>query len=121
MRTDRSLLTAVPKFRVISRSTDLQRCTVSRTMSSGFSLKSMSFLQNDPNMLVRGLRRLFMSARLRPAVAEPFRHGDVTHAPAVGAADLDREHNLVVNADAFVPSRALDCQRPTRHQTSLMS
>ena len=121
MRTDRSLLTAVPKFRVISRSTDLQRCTVSRTMSSGFSLKSMSFLQNDPNMLVRGLRRLFMSARLRPAVAEPFRHGDVTHAPLSGLLISIASTTWLSTPMLSYASRALDCQRPTRHQTSLMS
>src|ERR1700722_16728815 len=36
---------SVPKFRVISRTPDLQRCAVSHTMSSGFILKSMSFFE----------------------------------------------------------------------------
>ena len=49
-------------------------------MSSGFCLTFVSFLQNYPNLLVRRLHLLFMSTRLRVELAEPFRHGDGTHA-----------------------------------------
>ena len=71
-------------------------------MSSGFCLIFVSFLQNYPNLLVRRLRLLVISARLRLQLAEPFRHGDGTHAP-LSAAGPDREHNVVaVNVDALV-------------------
>ena len=43
-----------------------------------------------------------MSARLRLEFADPFRHGDGTHA-TLSAADPDRGYNMVaVNADALV-------------------
>jgi hypothetical protein len=71
-------------------------------MSSGFCLILVSFLQNYLNLLVRRLHLLFMSTRLRVELAEPFRHGDGTHAP-LSAADPDREYSMVaVNADALV-------------------
>ena len=44
----------------------------------GFCLIFVSFLQNYPNLLVRPLHLLFMSARLRLQLADPFRHGDGT-------------------------------------------
>ncbi|MCW2518969.1 MAG: hypothetical protein JWR46_1588 [Mycobacterium sp.] len=53
-------------------------------MSSGFCLIFVSFLQNYPTLLMRGLRRLFMSVRLAFQLAEPFRHGDGSHAPLSG-------------------------------------
>jgi hypothetical protein len=37
----------VPKSRVTSRSPDLQRCAVSHTKSSGFSLKIVSLVSDD--------------------------------------------------------------------------
>ena len=53
-------------------------------------------------MLVRRLHLLFMSTRLRLEFADPFRHGDGTHA-TLSAADPDRGYNMVdVNADALV-------------------
>ena len=54
---------SVLKFRVIFRPSELHRCSLSHAVSSGLSLRFMSFLQNYPTLLVRGLRRLFMSAR----------------------------------------------------------
>jgi hypothetical protein len=48
-------------------------------MSSAFSLRFVSFLQNYPNLLLRRLRRLFMSARLPLQLSEAFRHRDGTH------------------------------------------
>ena len=95
-------------------------------MSSSTRLKFMSFLQNHPNLLVRRLHLLFMSARLRLELAEPFRHRDGTHA-TLSAADPDRGYNMVaVNADALVrltraamsaicPTPASDC--PSRGPT----
>jgi hypothetical protein len=45
----------------------------------------VSFFQSLPNLLVRRLRLLFMSARFRSQLAEPFRHGDATHPALVGS------------------------------------
>ena len=51
---------------------------------------------------MRRLQLLFLSARLRLEFADPFRHGDGTHA-TLSAADPDREYKMVaVNADAIV-------------------
>ena len=102
-------------------------------MSSVICLKLVSFLQNHPNLLVRRLHLLFTSARLRLEFADPFRHGDGTHA-TLSAADPDRGYNMVaVNADALVrltravmpaicPTAASDCPsrvRPPRQQSRL--
>ena len=78
-------------------------------MSSGFSLRFMSFLQNYPTLLVRGLRRLFMSAR-------SYRNLFVTvtvRTARCRAAHPDRQHIVVaVNVDALVGlTPALYCQR----------
>jgi hypothetical protein len=57
-----------------------------------------------PNLLVRRLDLLFMSAPFCLRLAGLFRHGDGSGAPApLPAADPDREHNMfAVNADALV-------------------
>ena len=96
------------------------------TVPTSFCLIFVSFLQSHPNLLVRRLHLLFMSTRLRLEFADPFRHGDGTHA-TLSAADPDRGYNMVdVNADALVsltravmsaisPPPASDC--PSRGPT----
>ena len=56
-----------------------------------------------PDLLVRGLRLLFMSARLRFAVSRTFSSRCRFARSSVGAADPDRRYHMVaVNAEVLV-------------------
>lgn len=50
-------------------------------MSSGFSLKFVSFLQNYPTCSCEGYACCSCRRVYALQLAEPFRHGDGTHAP----------------------------------------
>ena len=60
---------AGPTFGVISRCSDLRRCTLSHAMSFGFSLSFVSFFQNMPTQPSVTLSSSGLAVPLSPKVS----------------------------------------------------